>query len=233
MIKTIPARVLRAARKRLSGTDGAASERFRKTDFSEETPWSDLYRSGDYRALWDHSYPSPELVGYVFGARLGARARVLDVGCGSGQDAVFLASQNFEVHGLDFSAEALRLAERRARERGVAVSWHHSSVLSTPFDAGYFDLVTDRSCFHHIGGPRRPKYSEEIARILKPGGVLLLRGSRRPDPPFFPIDSDTIPETFDGRLFEIGPDVPFFLRVDGGGLEATLVKIVRRSEIVG
>jgi ubiquinone/menaquinone biosynthesis C-methylase UbiE len=200
----------------------------KNTDLSHHTHWSDHYRLGGHRAIWDHSYPSPELVGYILGARLGARARVLDVGCGSGQDAVFLASQNFEVHGLDFSAEALKHAEDRARERGVAVSWHHGSVLITPFDPGYFDLITDRGCFHHIGGPSRQKYSAEMARILKPGGVLLLRGCRRPEPPFYPVNSETIAETFDKRLFEIGPDVPFYLVVDAGGLEATMVTIVRR-----
>jgi len=200
----------------------------KNTDLSEDTKWSDHYRSGGHLAIWDHSFPSPELVGYVLGARLGAGARVLDVGCGSGQDAVFLASRNLEVHGLDFSAEALKLAEHRAREHGVAVSWHIGSALTTPFDDRYFDLITDRGCFHHIGGSNRQKYSAEMARILKPGGVLVLRGCRRSEPPFYPVNSETIAETFDKRLFEIGPDIPFYLVVDAGGLEATMVTIVRR-----
>lgn len=224
-IKSLSRQALRVARSRFFRT--YPWEQFQKANWSEDTPWSEAYRLGEHRAIWDHSFPSPELVGYISGASLGARARVLDAGCGSGQDAIFLASRNFEVHGLDFSAEALKLAKVRAR--GVSVSWHLGSILSTPFEAGYFDLITDRGCFHHIGGSRRLKYSEEIARILKPGGVLLLRGCRRPQPPFFPIDAYTIAETFDEKLFEIGPDVPFYLVVDAGGLEATLVTIVRRS----
>ena len=62
-------------------------------DLSGDREWSEIYRLGGHREIWDYSYPSPELVGYVLGARLGAHARVLDVGCGAGQDAVFLASQ--------------------------------------------------------------------------------------------------------------------------------------------
>jgi ubiquinone/menaquinone biosynthesis C-methylase UbiE len=201
---------------------------FQQADLSQEVPWSEHYRLGKHRAIWDHSFPSPELVGYMLGAKLAAGARVLDMGCGSGQDAVFLASLNLEVHGLDFSAEALKVAEDRAREHGVLVSWHLGSALTTPFDSGYFDLITDRGCFHHIGGAHRPKYGEEIARILKPRGILFLRGCRRPEPPFFPIHSETIAETFDERLFEIGPAVPFYLVVDAGGLQATMVTIVRR-----
>jgi methylase of polypeptide subunit release factors len=53
------------------------------------------------------------MIAYILGARLPARARVLDLGCGTGADAIFLAEQNYEAHGLDFSAQALLLAEQR------------------------------------------------------------------------------------------------------------------------
>lgn len=190
------------------------------------TIWSDTYRVGDH-SIWDHSAPSSELIGYILGARPPARSRVLDLGCGTGTDAVFLATRNYEVHGLDFSPEALRLAERRARESGVVVHWHECSALDTPFDAGYFDLITDRGCCHHIGGPLRRQYANEVARILKPGGVLFLRGCRVADDPFFPIDRNSLEESFDPRLFQIGPDLPFYYAVDSGGIYATAVTIVR------
>jgi hypothetical protein len=67
-----------------------------------------------------------------------------------------------------------------------------------------------------------------MARILKPGGVLLLRGCRCDVRPFHSIDSIALKETFDERLFEIGTDTPIFLVVDAGGIPATLVRIVRR-----
>jgi ubiquinone/menaquinone biosynthesis C-methylase UbiE len=194
--------------------------------------WSDTYRLGDHN-LWDHSAPSSELVGYILGARLPARARVLDLGCGTGADATFLATQDYEVHGLDFSAEALRLADERARQSGVVVTWHECSALKTPFEAGYFDLITDRGCCHHIGGPLRRQYAQEIARILKPGGVLFLRGCRVSDNPFFPIDRNSLSESFDPQLFEIGPDIPFFYAVDNGGIYATAVTITRRDPNLG
>jgi ubiquinone/menaquinone biosynthesis C-methylase UbiE len=195
---------------------------------SSTVAWSETYRLGDH-SLWDHSSPSTELIAYILGARLAARTRVLDLGCGTGADAIFLAKQNYEVHGLDFSKEALRLAEQRARDCGVVVDWHECSALNTPFDDGYFDLITDRGCFHHIGGALRRQYAEEIARILRRGGVLFLRGNRKAETPFFPVDRDSLSENFDPQLFEIGPDIPFFCAVDTGGICATAVTIVRRD----
>ena len=159
--------------------------------------WSETYRTGDH-CVWDHASPSTELVGYILGARLPSRARVLDLGCGTGADAIFLAKQNLEVHAVDFSKEALLLAERRAAQENVVVDWRECSALDTPFDDGYFDLITDRGCFHHIGGARRRQYAVEIARILKPGGVLFLRGCQASDDgPFFPVERNSISESFD------------------------------------
>jgi SAM-dependent methyltransferase len=201
-------------------------EQFQNGNWSEGSAWSNIYRVGKHRSIWDHSFPSPELIGYISSASLDVGARVLDAGCGSGRDAIFLAGCGFETHGLDFSAEALDIA--RGRDSARSVNWHHGSMLKTPFPAQHFDLITDRGCLHHIGGARRVEYAKEIARILKPGGILFLRGCRRPLAPFFPINPETIAETFDADLFEIGRDIPFFLVVDGGGLEATLATIVRR-----
>lgn len=196
---------------------------------SSAAAWSDIYRLGDHR-VWDHASPSVELIGYILGARLAPHTRVLDLGCGTGADAIFLAKQNFEAHGVDFSEEALRLAKQRASEHNVVVDWRECSALKTPFDSGYFDLITDRGCYHHIDGPRRHQYANEIARILRPGGVLFLRGCRASDDgPFFPIEHYSLFDSFDPQLFEIGPDTPFFYAVDDGGIDASAVTIVRRD----
>jgi len=105
-----------------------------------------------------------------------------------------------------------------------------NGYLNTPFGDGYFDLITDRGCYHHIDGPGRRQYANEIARILKPGGVLFLRGCRAADDgSFFPIEHSSILDSFDPQLFEIGPDTPFFYAVDTGGINATAVTIVRRD----
>jgi ubiquinone/menaquinone biosynthesis C-methylase UbiE len=197
---------------------------------SSAAEWSAAYRVGDHLG-WDHSSPSAELVGYILGGGYPPRARVLDLGCGTGADAIFLAGQNYEVHGLDFSPEALRLARQRANEFGVTIGWHECSALTTPFDNGYFDLVTDRGCCHYMRGPARRRYAEEVARILRPGGALFLRGCRNLEDTYFAtIDQDSLAESFDAGLFEIGPIIPFYLVVDSGGIDANAVTIVRRDK---
>lgn len=221
-------RILRAAKRTLLKPD--SWHKFEKTDWSNVDSWSTTYKSGSYRAIWDHSYPSPELVGYIAAAKYPIGARALDVGCGSGRDAVLLANCGFEVHGLDFSPEAIEIAQNYAAKRMAKVSWHCCDVLRTPFETRYFDLITDRGCFHHLSELRRRKYAEEMARILKPGGALLLRGCRVAQPPFYPIDSTSLAAVFDLSLFEIGPDFQLFLTVDGGGLDATLVSVAKRSD---
>ena len=62
---------------------------------------------------------------------------MLDLGCGTGADAVFLASLNYETFGADFSAEALGLTQKRAREQGVVVNLRECNALNTPFDDGF------------------------------------------------------------------------------------------------
>ena len=78
------------------------------TDKAEE--WNSAYLNGVHRAKWDHVFPSPELVGFMFASGRGSRMRVLEVGCGTGRDAIFLAQCGHEVHALDLSEEALRIA---------------------------------------------------------------------------------------------------------------------------
>jgi hypothetical protein len=53
-------------------------------------------------------------------------------------------------------------------------------------------LVTDRGCFHHLPEEARSRYATEVARFLKPGGALLLRGSRVPQTPFIPITVESL-----------------------------------------
>ncbi|MCW2959823.1 MAG: methyltransferase [Thermoleophilia bacterium] len=115
-----------------------------------------------------------ELAGFLAGgAELPQRA--LDLGCGTGADAVFLAEQGIETSGLDMSTTALALAKERAERHGVRIEWLQGDVLQLPLEDGCMDLVLDRGCLHHVAVSDQATYATEVARVLRPGGTLLVR----------------------------------------------------------
>jgi SAM-dependent methyltransferase len=130
-------------------------------------------------AAWDERYaaaeqvwsgdPNGALVAEVTGLPPG---RALDVGCGEGADAVWLARLGWDVTGLDVSEVALDRAERHAGEAGVRVTWVLSGLVDAPLPAGGFDLVSAQ----YPALLRTPGHDAERALIaaVAPGGVLLV-----------------------------------------------------------
>jgi ubiquinone/menaquinone biosynthesis C-methylase UbiE len=114
-----------------------------------------------------------ELAGFLAG--LGALPRgALDLGCGSGSDAVYLAERGIETIGVDLSSAALERARERATSSGVHVDWIQADVLRLPLADGSVDLALDRGCLHHVAAADHSRYAAEVARVLRPGGTLLV-----------------------------------------------------------
>ena len=101
-------------------------------------------------------------------ARDGAAVRVLDAGCGTGNNLVHLARYGRAV-GVDLSQEALVFC----RTRGVAAA--RAGLLALPFRDGCFDCVTSFDVIYHRWVEDDAAAVREMARVLKPGGVLLVR----------------------------------------------------------
>jgi SAM-dependent methyltransferase len=130
------------------------------------------------QAEWDRRYaaqnqlwsgrPNGALVAEV--AEL-TPARVLDVGCGEGADAVWLASRGWNVTALEVSGVALERAAAHAREAGVTVRWVHAGLAEATLPSASFDLVSAQ----YPALLRTPDASAERALLaaVAPGGVLL------------------------------------------------------------
>ncbi|MDX1649043.1 MAG: methyltransferase domain-containing protein [Myxococcota bacterium] len=108
--------------------------------------------------------------------------QVLDLGCGTGHTALALAPRVARVVGLDLTGAMLVEARTLADARGVAnLRLPRGDVEALPFADGAFDLATCRYAAHHFPDPRRAL--AEAARVLRPGGRLLLHDVVAPETP--------------------------------------------------
>jgi SAM-dependent methyltransferase len=138
-----------------------------------ERAWNEDYLQGF--TPWDTSTPEPTLVDFVRSTGV-TSGRALDVGCGTGTHALWLASQGFEVIGVDISPRAIELARARAGDaqtRG-AIRFDVLDFLASTPDGGPFDLVFDRGVFHVFDAAEdRSRFAAQVASCLAPGGSWL------------------------------------------------------------
>ena len=102
--------------------------------------------------------------------------RALDLGCGTGTQAVHLASHGWTVTGVDAVPRALRAARARAEREGVTVEWVRADVgrLDRAGIAAGFSLVHDRGCFHGLDDEARAGWAHGVTGLASPGATLLL-----------------------------------------------------------
>lgn len=132
-------------------------------------PWNERYASGE-PLPWDTGTPDPLLVEMVE-SRAIAPGRTLEVGCGTGTNAIFLAERGFEVLGVDISPLAVEKAREKAQGR-----CHFETVdfLAAAPPGGPFQFVFDRGCFHVFDEDReRARFAERVAAQLAEGGAWL------------------------------------------------------------
>jgi SAM-dependent methyltransferase len=161
------------------------------------------------RGPWEATAHSPELVGFIAGLEKQTRGSALDVGCGTGLDAIFLATCGLKVTAVDISLKSIKLAKKKARPTKSDIKWIVGNILDLKLPARSFSLITDRGCFHHIAGNDRLKYANQMARLLKPNGKLILRGyGEDSPPPFVPVTESEIDAAFDKKRFSRGTVFP-------------------------
>ena len=135
---------------------------------------------------WDHFYadrgkpvpffaakPDENLVSYLERGLI-TPGRALDVGCGPGRNALYLASAGFTVDAVDLSPAAIAWATDRAREAGTEVHLHCGDAFTAADLRGPYDLIYDSGCFHHLPPHRRISYLALLDRALAPGGHFAL-----------------------------------------------------------
>ena len=138
--------------------------------------WDGSYRGGK-RPFWDAGLASGELR-RVVEQGIVRPGPAVDLGCGSGTDAIYLASKGFDVTAIDIAPTALSLGREKAERAGVKVRWLLANVLSLP-QLKPFEFIFDRGCYHEVRFDNAAAYVETVRRLSQPGRTrfLLLAGN--------------------------------------------------------
>jgi methyl halide transferase len=139
--------------------------------------WDADYR-GKRPPAWDIGRPADELQKLVNEGALRSCHRVVDLGCGSGTDAIYLAGKGLDVTAIDIAPTALSQAQQKARKMGISVRWLLADVLVPPH-LEPFDFIYDRGCYHVVRDQNLAAYIEMIRRFSHPGSRFLLLAARQ------------------------------------------------------
>ncbi|MDY6937889.1 MAG: class I SAM-dependent methyltransferase [Cyanobacteriota bacterium] len=136
--------------------------------------WEQFYReTPEDRIPWMMFEFDPYVDRALTQLNLNAR-NVLEVGTGSGLQALELAKRGFQVTATDISHAAVSLARNKAKEKGVEIDFKQDDILNSKLN-GEFDLILDRGCFHCFHTQQIPEYIRTVRRLLTSPGYLLLQ----------------------------------------------------------
>ena len=176
---------------------------------------------------WDIGRPQPAIVRLAETGQI--TGSVLDVGCGTGENILFLAEQGFVATGIDGAPTAIEKARAKAKRRGLEVRLDLADALNLSMPERPFDTVIDSGLFHVFADEERPRFRDSLGRVLRPGGTYFLMcfsdqepgdwGPRR-------VTQAEIRSVFSGA-WRVNYIQPSAFDVNGGQAQAWLASISR------
>ena len=157
-------------------------------------PWDASYQDGP--APWDIGQPQPRIVRLA--AEGGIAGAVLDAGCGTGENAVHVASLGFTVLGVDVAETALEIARMKAADRGIEAEFATADAFQLESLGRRFDTVLDCGLFHTFDAEERPRYVASLASVTQPDGTLyvLCFSDEGPDTGPHPVSQEELRAEF-------------------------------------
>ena len=201
--------------------------------------WDSVYAPDATPPPWDIGRPQPAFV------RLAERGllsgRLLDSGCGTGENVLLAASHGAEATGVDISPHAIARAREKAAGRGLAARFEVADALRLGQLGLTFDVLIDSGVFHIFDDADRKRYVASLAAALRPGGHCYLMcfsdrqpgtvGPRR-------VREDELRAAFsdgweisgiEADTFEVNPGIEFSPGTSAAGAQAWLASLVRQD----
>jgi len=148
---------------------------------------------------WDTGITPPEIVSMIESGKVPI-GRALDLGCGTGTNAIYLAQHGFAVTGIDVSRRAIALAKRKTRSAQltdrVRLERGDVTLMRRWVLGGSIDFAYDIGCFHNLKAEARQRYVSALSGVLKPGAIYMLYAFE-PQPDRAGVALDEIAALFD------------------------------------
>jgi cyclopropane fatty-acyl-phospholipid synthase-like methyltransferase len=128
---------------------------------------------------WDTGISPPELLEFI---QTHSPGRAIDIGCGTGTNVITLVKAGWEVTGVDFAPRAIKIAKQKLNRADVRANLSVRDATKLEGITGPFDFVLDLGCFHGIAQDGKPKYLNQLDRILASNGHWLMYGFLKSDP---------------------------------------------------
>ena len=163
--------------------------------------WEEVYANRS--TPWDVGQPEDELIKLIK-SKVIQPCKVLELGCGHGNDSIFLAKNGFKVTAIDISKRAISEAKRRAEMAGVKIRFLAEDASQLDSLEETFQFIYDWACFQFIPEEKREGYLSSIKRLLESYGYFILVASSDQETVKGPyqFSKDDIRKIF-GKEFEI------------------------------
>lgn len=191
-------------------------------------PWDASYQDGP--APWDIGRPQPAIVRLA--SEGGFAGEVLDAGCGTGENALHIASLGFSVLGVDVAETALAMARKKVHDCGIEAEFAAADAFHLDRIGRMFQTVMDSGLFHIFDGEERPGYVASLASVTDRGGMLyvLCSSNEGPDVDPRPNQQEELRAAFNARngwnVAAIKPE-RIQTRIHDGGAQGWLVTAKR------
>ena len=145
-----------------------------------ENRFEERYRTGD--TPWDHDTPDSNLIDMVSHRPI-PKCKALDIGCGTGNNAIWLAGQQFVVTGCDISKTAIEIAREKASGSNIDGTFVVADFMESSIPGSPFGFVFDRGCLHSVGEAKeRMQFAENVFSHLEAGGLWLTLAGNADEP---------------------------------------------------